>query len=95
MANKDFNKDFEPMFSIYLSNEEAVPGKMIFGGYDLAQFAKKDAKESDIFWANQSNNNEYWTLNSKNVQIGAGDALAGNPQQLIIDNGMSFGLIPN
>jgi hypothetical protein len=52
MANKDFNKDFEPMFSIYLSNEEAVPGKMIFGGYDLAQFAKKGAKDSDIFWAN-------------------------------------------
>jgi len=84
------------MFSIYLSNEEAVPGKMIFGGYDLSQFAKKGAKESDIFWANQSNNNEYWTLNSKNVQIGGnGATLSGNPQQLIIDNGMSFGLIPN
>lgn len=49
--NKDFNNDFEPMFSIYLSNDEAVPGKMIFGGYDLATFAKQGAKDSDIFWA--------------------------------------------
>ena len=39
------------MFSIYLSNDEAVPGKMIFGGYDLGQFAKPGAKDSDIFWA--------------------------------------------
>ena len=94
--NKDFNKDFDPMFSIYLSNDEAVPGKMIFGGYDLAQFAKQGAKDSDIFWADQSKNDQYWTINSKNVQIGEGGAaLAGNYQQLIIDNGMSFGLIPN
>lgn len=84
------------MFSIYLSNDESVPGKMIFGGYDLAQFAKQGAKDSDIFWADQSKNDQYWTINSKNVQIGEGSAsLAGNYQQLIIDNGMSFGLIPN
>jgi len=83
------------MFSIYLSNDEAVPGKMIFGGYDLAQFAKQGAKETDIFWADQSKNDQYWTIPSKNVQIGDGAVLAGGNQQLIIDNGMSFGLIPN
>ena len=83
------------MFSIYLSNDESVPGKMIFGGYDLAQFAKQGAKDSDIFWADQAKNDQYWTLDSKNVQIGDGQTLADNTQQLIIDNGMSFGLIPN
>ena len=82
------------MFSIYLSNEESVPGKMIFGGYDLSQFAKQGAKEDDILWANQAKNDQYWTVESQNVKIGGDETLAEGTQQLIIDNGMSFGLIP-
>jgi hypothetical protein len=35
-----------------LSNKENVLGKMIFGGYDLSNYAKKDSKVSDIKWLN-------------------------------------------
>jgi len=38
------------MFSLYLSNNEKVPGKITFGGYDLDKFAKKGSAEKDVFW---------------------------------------------
>lgn len=46
----EFKRDFEPMFSFYLSNDEKSKGRMIFGGYDL-KWAKEGSKPSDIFWA--------------------------------------------
>jgi hypothetical protein len=35
-----FSNDFDPIFSIYLSNDKKSPGDISFGGYDLKQFAK-------------------------------------------------------
>lgn len=31
----EYKKSFDPVFSIYLSNDEVSPGKMTFGGFDL------------------------------------------------------------
>jgi len=65
--NAQFEKDFESIFSIYLSNDPKVKGKVTFGGYDLAKLAKKDSKESDIMWFDQSSNEQYWAVNQKGV----------------------------
>jgi len=50
------------MFSIYLSNDNKSPGDISFGGYDLEKFAKKDAP---LVWMDQSQNEFYWTVNTK------------------------------
>lgn len=34
--SKTYKDDLMPVFSIYLSNDEKSPGKMTFGGFDLA-----------------------------------------------------------
>ena len=46
----EYQRDFDPLFSFYLSNDEVSNGSMIFGGYDL-KWAKAGAKPEDIFWA--------------------------------------------
>jgi len=38
------------MFSIYLSNDEAVKGNIMFGGFDLPKYGKQGATDKDIFW---------------------------------------------
>ena len=68
--NSKFNQDFEPLFSIYLSNDTKVKGKVTFGGYDLPKFAKKGIKENDVMWFDQSANEQYWAVNQKGVQFG-------------------------
>ena len=47
-SNKAYN--YDKMFSIYLSNEDNVPGKITFGGYDVEKFGKKGLKDKDVFW---------------------------------------------
>ena len=51
-----YGKEFEKMFSLYLSNKENVPGKITFGGYDVAKYAKKGLTDKDVFWVDQSRN---------------------------------------
>ena len=46
-----YNEDFKPIFSMYLSNETKTKGKVTFGGYNLAKYAKKGAKDQDVTWA--------------------------------------------
>ena len=58
------------MFSIYLSNEDDVPGKITFGGYDVEKYGKKGLKDKDVFWIDQSANQDYWAANNKEVKIG-------------------------
>jgi len=65
----DFKRDFEPMFSFYLSNDEQSKGRMIFGGYDL-KWAKAGSTPKDIFWAKQSGNTSYWAVNASGVSFG-------------------------
>ncbi len=89
-ASKDYNKEFDQVFSIYLSNDEKTPGDISFGGYDLAKYAKKS---KDIIWADQSANEAYWALNTLGAKIG-GTTLASYYQQVIFDNGMSLAMIP-
>ena len=51
------------MFSMYLSNKVEEPGKIVFGGYDIAKFAKPGSTENDIFWAELAHARTYfWTL---------------------------------
>ena len=73
--NKIFQKNFESIFSIYLSNDKKTPGDISFGGYDLKKFSKKGLGEKDIFWADQSRNEAYWAVNSKNIQFGENKSL--------------------
>ena len=49
-ADQKFNDNFASLFSIYLSNDEAVKGNIMFGGYDLPKYAKAGAADKDIFW---------------------------------------------
>jgi len=67
-ANGDFNKEFDQVFSIYLSNDAKSPGDISFGGYDLDKFAKKG---KNIVWADQSSNEAYWALNTANAKFGS------------------------
>lgn len=63
----DFQKEFDPIFSIYLSSDNKSPGNILFGGYDLEKYAKKNEK---LLWADQSNNKQYWTANNQKVNYG-------------------------
>jgi len=54
------------MFSIYLTNDQKTPGDISFGGYDLEKYAKKDAP---LIWIDQAANENYWTINTKNVDF--------------------------
>lgn len=90
--NSDYNHNFDQMFSVYLSNDNVnkVPGDISFGGYDLEKYAKKGAQ---IQWMDQSHNEFYWTVSSKNVNQG-GKPISQNNQQIIFDNGMSLAMVP-
>lgn len=89
-ASTDFNKEFDQVFSIYLSNDGKTPGDISFGGYDLDKFAKKGA---NIIWADQSANEAYWAVNTANASFGK-TVLAEKNQQVIFDNGMSLAMAP-
>lgn len=65
--NTEFQKEFDPIFSIYLSSDSKSPANIQFGGFDLQKYAKKNAT---ISWADQSSNNQYWAANNKLVKYG-------------------------
>ena len=91
-----YSKDFEPVFSFYLSNDVKEQGKMLFGGIDVEQYGKKGLTNQDIFWSPQGSNTAYWTVDSSRITFGTQDkVISDKPAQLILDNGMSFGLAPN
>ena len=50
------------MFSVYLSKSPKENGSITFGGYDLGQYAKAGLSDSDIFWADVSKQEHYWTV---------------------------------
>jgi hypothetical protein len=81
------------VFSFYLSNNTKEKGKMLFGGADYSKFAKKGLGESDVFWSKQSDNEAYWAVNNNDVRFGD-SLLVEKPQQVILDNGMSFAMAP-
>lgn len=66
---------------------------MIFGGTDYKKFAKKGLTEKDVFWSKQSANEMYWAVDSTGANFGK-HSIAQKPQQLILDNGMSFAMAP-
>jgi len=50
-ASKQYQDNFEPLFSFYLSNKVHENGKMLFGGVDYGKYAKAGLGEKDVFWA--------------------------------------------
>ena len=90
--SEKFNKDFEDVFSFYLSNDPKVKGKMLFGGTDFEKFAKKGATENDVFWSKQSSNPAYWAVYAQDTRFG--EKPIADKQQMILDNGMSFAMAP-
>ena len=87
-----FKRDFDPIFSFYLTKDLDAKGKIIFGGYDL-KYAKQGSTEADVFWAKQSANPSYWGVNSSGVNLGQ-TKVAAKPQQVILDSGMSLAFAP-
>ena len=92
LHSAEYKRDFEPQFSFYLSKDENVKGKMIFGGFNM-KYAKQGLTEQDVFWAKQSRNPYYWGVYSDSVKLGDVEINA-KPQQLILDNGMSLAMAP-
>jgi hypothetical protein len=69
---------------------------MLFGGIDVEKYGKKGLTNQDIFWSAQGSNGAYWTVDSSLITFGQKDKIVSKtPNQLILDNGMSFALTPN
>jgi len=48
---------------MFLSNKPEDPGKITFGGYDLAKYAKAGSTDQDIFWSDLAHARTYfWTI---------------------------------
>lgn len=56
----------------------------------MDKFAKKG---KNIIWADQSANEAYWAVNTKEAKFGDAN-LASYNQQVIFDNGMSLAMMP-
>lgn len=85
----------KPMFSMYLSNKAEEPGKITFGGYDIAKFAKQGSQEKDIFWSDLAHARTYfWTLRMGPLAFADGQKLDVGSNIMILDSGVSYALIP-
>jgi hypothetical protein len=73
-----FHEEFDPVFSLYLSNDVNVKGKIIFGGADYKNLAKKGLGEKDVFWMQKASNPNYWTVQSTSVSIGGENLVQRN-----------------
>lgn len=91
--SSQYQEEFDPMFSIYLSNTEAEKGKITFGGYNLAKYGKEGTSDKDIFWSDLAANENYWSINTKGVNFGQ-KSLSNKDQTAVLDNGMSFAMAP-
>jgi len=86
------------MFSFYLSKDPAQDGRVTFGGYDVASFAKPGSTDKDIFWSDAIRGERYWTLGMSGVALE--DAKTQNylpeikSKYVIMDTGVSYALIP-
>lgn len=70
-------------------------GSLIFGDYQLDNYAKKGLTEKDIFWANTESNDYYWTIRMDEVRFSDMPVkLNIESKHFILDTGMSFGIIP-
>ena len=65
-----------------------------FGDYDVKRFAKPGLTNKDVFWAKTVQGESYWTLNLKDVGIGANSLEDLNSKYVIMDTGVSYALIP-
>jgi hypothetical protein len=84
-----------PTFSIFLSNKEEEPGKITFGGYDLAKYAKAGSGEKDVFWSDLAHQRTYfWTLRMGPLEFTDGQKLDVGSKIMILDSGVSYALIP-
>jgi hypothetical protein len=65
--------EVKPIFSIFLSNSPDRKGRITFGGYDLASFAKTGMKESDVIWTSLAHQTDhFWNINMGQISIGDG-----------------------
>lgn len=92
VGGKNFIK---PMFSMFLSNKPDQPGKITFGGYDLAKYAKSGSEEKDIFWSDLAHARTYfWTVKMGPLAFADGKKLDVGSNIMILDSGVSYALIP-
>ena len=65
--------EMEPIFSIFLTNKDGVPGKITFGGYDVEKFAAPGKTEKDVFWASMAHAATYfWVMNMGEIGFADG-----------------------
>ena len=86
------------MFSFYLSKDPAQDGRVTFGGYDVASFAKPGSTDKDIFWSGAVRGERYWTLPMSGVGLRDAKSHALLPEikskYAVMDTGVSYALIP-
>lgn len=88
----------QAQFSVFLSKSPKESGSITFGGYDLAQYAKAGLTEKDIFWADVSKQEHYWTVGLNEIALkdnkGAVTLSGIKGRYAIMDTGVSYSLVP-
>lgn len=83
---------------MFLSKSPKEEGSITFGGYDLDLYAKAGKTDKDIFWADVSKQENYWTVSmnkaSLNDQGGKTHLNGIKAKYAIMDTGVSYSLLP-
>ena len=88
------NKEqIKPVFSFYLPKGEN--GKLTFGGYNLAKYAKKGAKDSDITWSTVSSDEKTWSANFNGLKFKDGSPVSTESEKIMLDTGLTYALVPS
>ena len=85
-----------PIFSVYLTTGQWRKGSLQFGGSNVDKYTKKGLTDDDVHWADLADNKYYWTLNlGPSIKVGDEELnLNSNSKYVIMDTGMSLGMIP-
>ena len=103
----DNNPSLQPVFSFYLAQTPFRYSKLIFGDYDIQNYAKKGLTAEDILWVPLSQENKLnWTIKVRGIKSPTGYITKSKVSDqfvlpslaeerfMITDSGMSFAIIP-
>lgn len=82
----------QPLFSFYLPKGQN--GKLVFGQYDLAKYAKAGSKQEDIAWSGISNDEKTWSLTFNGLKFKDGAQIATESEKIMLDTGLTYALVP-
>lgn len=87
------SEELPPVFSFYLPKDSN--GKLMIGGYDLSQFAKAGAKESDITWSPVASDEKTWSATFNGLKFKDGTPVATDSEKIMLDTGLTYALVPS